>query len=124
MNSERNTRQKAAIVEVLHNSDMPMGPQDILHAAQLVVPTVSQATVYRVVKALQDKGTIVTVQLPGKPPLYELAGKEHHHFFRCRKCGAMTEVSGCSTLLKKLVPKGFQLESHDVFLYGLCDACG
>jgi Fur family ferric uptake transcriptional regulator len=120
---ERNTRQKAAVLEVLEKTRHPLAPLEILAKAQGRVPTVSLATVYRVLKALQEKDVIATVQLPGEAPLYEMAGKSHHHFFRCRECGLMYEVTGCTDMLKSLVPRGFRLEDHALFLFGTCSTC-
>ncbi|MCE5278203.1 MAG: transcriptional repressor [Planctomycetaceae bacterium] len=121
--SERQTRQKAAVLEVLRRTAVPLAPPQLLLKAQELVPTIGQATVYRILKALQDKAVISSVQLPGEPPLYELAGKSHHHFFRCRRCGFMYEVEGCAELVKRLVPRGFKLEDHEVFLFGTCSSC-
>jgi Fur family transcriptional regulator, ferric uptake regulator len=121
--SARNTRQQQAIREVFHQAMAPLSPRDVLKRARSRVPSMSQATVYRGIRRLLDEQTIVTVQLPGQPPLYEQAGKGHHHFFRCRKCHEMYEVQGCDELVDRLVPRGFSLEDHDVFLFGLCSQC-
>ena len=121
--SERNTRQKAAVLDVLEKSQTPLAPPQILAKAQELAPTISQATVYRILKALLKKDVIATVQLPGEVPLYELAGKSHHHYFRCRRCGFMYEVNGCTDMLKDLVPRGFRLEDHELFLFGTCSTC-
>jgi Fur family ferric uptake transcriptional regulator len=121
--SERNTRQKAAVLEVLEKSQTPLAPPQILAKAQELAPTISQATVYRILKVLLEKKVIATVQLPGEVPLYELAGKSHHHYFRCRQCGFMYEVNGCTDMLKDLVPRGFRLEGHELFLFGTCSTC-
>jgi Fur family ferric uptake transcriptional regulator len=120
---ERNTRQKAAVLGVLEKSKTPLAAPQILTRAEEIVPSISQATVYRILKGLLDKDLVATVQLPGEVPLYELAGKNHHHYFRCRKCGSMYEVSGCTRLLKDLVPRGFRLEDHELFLFGTCSSC-
>jgi Fur family ferric uptake transcriptional regulator len=121
--SERNTRQKAAVLEVLKDARTPLAPPQILVKAQELVPTISQATIYRIIKSLLEKSVIATVQLPGEVPLYELAGKSHHHYFRCRRCGFMYEVNGCTDMLKDLVPRGFRLEDHELFLFGTCSTC-
>lgn len=121
--TERNTRQKRAIQEVLAAAEAPMSVQDILQAAQAAVPTLSQATVYRVLRTLTDRGELATVQLPGEVPLYEMAGKSHHHFFRCRKCAHMYEIKGCTRALGHMVPADFELEHHEIFLFGLCPTC-
>ena len=121
--TERDTRQKRAIQAVLAAAEAPLSVQDILRAARGDVPTLSQGTVYRVLKALAAKGQLATVQLPGEVPLYETAGKSHHHFFRCRKCDHMYEIKGCTKALDLLVPAEFELEAHEIFLFGLCSAC-
>ncbi len=121
--SQRNTAQRAAILDVLTGAEAPLSIEQILARGQQTVPTLSQATVYRILKRLQSRGDVVTVQLPGRTPLYELSGKGHHHFFRCRRCEQMYEVTGCDGLVDQLVPRGFSLEDHDVFLYGLCADC-
>ena len=60
---------------------------------------------------------------PGEVPLYEVSGKSHHHFFRCRQCGHMYQIKGCVAALKPLVPRGFKMEDHELFLFGLCAEC-
>ncbi len=121
--AERNTRQKAAVRQVLQEAKTPLPPADIRSQARKIVSTISQATVYRILKGLLEKQEITAVQLPGEPPLYEQAGKTHHHFFRCRECEQMFEVEGCDGLIDQLVPDGFVLEDHDIFLFGLCQSC-
>jgi Fur family ferric uptake transcriptional regulator len=121
--AERRTRQKIAVLTVLDEAQAPLSPAQIQTRAQHYVPTIGQATVYRILKSLLEREAISTVQLPGESPLYEMAGKRHHHFFRCRGCEQMYEVVGCDTLLKRLVPPGFALEAHEVYLLGLCAEC-
>ena len=121
--AERSTRQKRAIQDVLAEARTPLSVQDILRAARRTVPALSQGTVYRVLKALTDKGLLATVHLPGEVPLYEQAGKSHHHFFRCRRCDHMYEIKGCGEALRRLVPRDFSLEHHEIFLFGLCPTC-
>jgi Fur family ferric uptake transcriptional regulator len=120
---ERDTKQRKAIRQSIEDAARPLSPQEILDAAQESVPGLGMATVYRSIKSLVDEGWLRTVELPGRPPTYEVAGKDHHHHFHCRKCGKVFEVEGCPGNLKKLAPPGFVVEEHEVVLYGLCDRC-
>jgi len=120
---ERNTRQKDAIRQALQGASVPLNAAEVLEAARGRVPSLSLATVYRVLKQLVPKGDLAVVQLPGEVPLYEVAGKSHHHFFRCRRCGHMYQIEGCESALKPLVPNGFKMEDHELFLFGLCAEC-
>lgn len=120
---DRNTRQRQAIRKVFAETDRPLGPHEVLHAAQMYIPGLGIATVYRTLKAFMAEGWIVSVELPGEPQRYEIAGKSHHHHFRCRACDRVFEIDGCLTNLTCLTPRGFQLERHEVVLYGTCDVC-
>jgi Fur family ferric uptake transcriptional regulator len=120
---QQNTPQRAAILNVLTEAETPLGIAQILDRGRQAVPSLSQATVYRILKQLMERGDVATVQLPGQTRLYELSEKDHHCFFRCRRCEQMYEVTGCEGLVDRLVPRGFALEDHDLFLYGLCAEC-
>jgi Fur family ferric uptake transcriptional regulator len=52
-----------------------------------------------------------------------VAGKLHHHHFRCRRCDRVYEIDGCPPDLRALVPRGFRLEGHDLTLFGRCPDC-
>jgi Fur family transcriptional regulator, ferric uptake regulator len=120
---ERDTQQRRAIRAAFRTAGRPLSPQEVLEAAQTDVPRLGIATVYRNVKALVDEGWLAPVELPGEPPRYEIAGKEHHHHFMCRHCDRVYELDGCSGNLRAGVPRGFRVEGHEVVVYGLCRAC-
>lgn len=120
---ERKTRQRDAIRHVFEEHDRPLGPHEVLDAAQAYTPGLGIATVYRTLKALTEDGWLDPVELPGEPQRYEVAGKGHHHHFRCRTCDRVFEIAGCLTNLKKLVPRGFHIDRHEVVLYGTCKTC-
>lgn len=120
---QRNTRQKSAVKAVLDAADRPLTPQEILGGAQLDVPGLGIATVYRVLRGLLEEGEASAVELPGQAPRYEMAHRGHHHHFQCRACDKVFEVSGCPGDLSRLAPAGFQLDGHEVVLYGRCATC-
>ena len=120
---ERQTKQREAIRALFHEQGDPLMPQEILESAGKVVPKLSMATVYRTIRSLEELGEIVAVELPGEPARYELAGKGHHHHFRCDACGKAFDIDKCPGNLSKMIPDGFTLRTHDITLYGLCDTC-
>ncbi|MGE0495064.1 MAG: Fur family transcriptional regulator [Vulcanimicrobiota bacterium] len=119
----RSTRQRSAIREAIKAAGRPLCTDEILQLARQEVPNLGIATVYRAVKALLDERWLHAVELPGQTTLYERAGLGHHHHFHCRQCGKVYDIDGCPGNLGRLVPEGFQLEDHDLTLYGRCDAC-
>ncbi|RMH15389.1 MAG: transcriptional repressor [Acidobacteria bacterium] len=121
--ARRKTQQRAAIHKAIERADRPVGPQEILSAAQADVPALGIATVYRNLRRLVADGILRVVELPGAPSRYELAGKEHHHHFHCRACDRVFEVDDCPGSIADLTPTGFRLEAHDITLYGRCRDC-
>jgi Fur family ferric uptake transcriptional regulator len=119
----QNTRQRAAIRAAVDAAGRPLSPAEVLTLARRSVPGLGVATVYRTIKALLDEGAVVAVELPGAPPRYEPAGRTHHHHFRCRACDRVYEVPGCAPGIAALTPAGFELEGHELVLYGRCDRC-
>lgn len=118
----RDTRQRRAVRRVLEAADRPLSPQEILEAAQIELPQLGIATVYRSVKTLVEDGILEPVELPGEGQRYEIAGKHHHHHFHCNGCGKVFEVEGCG-VQESSIPPEFEVEDHYVVLYGKCADC-
>jgi Fur family ferric uptake transcriptional regulator len=119
----RQTRQQAAIREAFLGSDRPLSPQEVFDDANTRVAGIGLATVYRHLKALVEDGWLVAVELPGQPPRYELGGKRHHHHFHCRACGRLFDIPGCPGRIGATAPRGFEVEDHEITLYGRCPEC-
>ncbi len=122
---ERATRQRTAISTAIDAAGRPLSTQEVLDAAQVDVPGLGLATVYRNLKLLVDAGEISPVTLPGESPRYESThlAHEHHHHFQCTACKRVFDVHDCPGDLARLAPKGFSVERHDLTLYGRCDEC-
>lgn len=119
----RKTHQRAAIRNAFERADRPLSPAEVLVEAQRDLSRLGIATVYRNIRTLVEEGWLQEVQLPGSPSRYEVAGKHHHHHFRCQVCDRVYEVDGCPPNLKALLPDGFALEGHDLTLFGRCAIC-
>lgn len=121
--TQRRTQQRDAIRKAFEDASRPLGPREVLDIAQESVPGLGVATVYRTLKKLVEEGILRPVELPGAPNRYELAGLDHHHHFCCRACDRVFDVEGCPDRVSELVPSGFELEEHEVVLYGVCSSC-
>ena len=123
MSQTRQTRQQTAIREAFLSSDRPLSPQEVFTEANRRASGIGLATVYRHLKSLVAEAWLVPVDLPGEPPRYELSGKRHHHHFHCRRCGRLFDIPGCPGPLASAAPKGFEVEDHEITLYGRCPDC-
>ncbi|MFN7887207.1 MAG: Fur family transcriptional regulator [Betaproteobacteria bacterium] len=120
---ERNTRQRAAILDALSRAGRPLLPREILQSAQRALPGLGIATVYRNLKALLAEGRLNAVALPAENARFEMSGGRHHHHFQCTRCQRVFDVDACPGDLAALAPPGFAVEDHDLILYGRCKEC-
>jgi Fur family ferric uptake transcriptional regulator len=122
----RSTKQKRLVWAVFEKTLRPLSPAEVHSEVVADLPRMSLATVYRILKALQDEQKLVAVSLPGAPDRYEmkLRADTHHHHFYCEGCGKVFDVPGCGLRVDSRVPAGFSISRHEVTLYGNCDDCG
>ena len=120
---KRRTSQRTALENVFDNEDRPMGINEILETGREFVGSLNQATVYRNLKVMVEKGILLQISDPVLGTLYERTGKAHHHHFHCRVCDRVFELPGCGLGKNKAVPKGYVTEGHEIFLFGVCPSC-
>lgn len=119
----RDTQQRNAIRKALVDAARPLSVNELLKIVQHEVAGLGIATVYRNLKALQEAGWVIQVDLPGQSSRWEIAPESHHHHFLCNTCDALFEIQGCPEGMEKLSPKGYVMEEHDILLRGQCEVC-
>lgn len=119
---QRKTTQRDAIQEVFIQQDRPMGVEEVLASGKELVASLNQATVYRNLKTLVEKGWLNQITHPSLGTLYERSGKGHHHHFHCHQCNHLYCLAGCPL---PHVPRtdGFIVEEHELFFSGICPNC-
>jgi Fur family ferric uptake transcriptional regulator len=120
---KRKTSQKAAIEQVFRQQDRPLRVEEILKHGRAIVESLNQATVYRNLKILVQKGWLKQINLPSIGTLYERTGKDHHHHFHCHACNRVFELPGCALNKKEAAPNGFVMEDHEILVLGVCPSC-
>jgi len=119
----RKTSQREAIQEVFSQQNRPLGIEEILAQGRAMVASLNQATVYRNLKALVEKGWLHQISHPSLGTVYERTGMEHHHHFHCHSCNHLFCLSGCPVSADRITPEGFVVEEHELFLSGICPTC-
>ena len=122
----RQTRQREAILHVIHEARGPLSVKNILKRAQKGQNgRLGIATVYRTINLLLEAKQIQSVILADGETLYEASGLGHHDHFKCRYCHNVFDLSVCPLHLASgtIIPGGFLVEDHDMTLYGLCPDC-
>jgi Fur family peroxide stress response transcriptional regulator len=122
----RLTPQRDVLLRALSETIGHPTADDLVKKVRRVLPTVSQATVYRNVQELVHAGLIGRLERSGAAVQFEV-NPEHHHHFVCRRCGQVWDVyldQVTVTLDRRRSPMtGFQVDRRDVQLHGVCARC-
>jgi len=121
----RPTRQREHVYHVLlQQRDHPTA-EEIFLRAKSEMPTISLATVYNCLEALEEFGLVKQVNMQRAATRYCPNMHDHHHF-HCDACENVFDVPVSSPTPKSDVklPSGFQVSGREVTLRGLCPDCG
>ena len=86
------------------------------------MPTLSRTTVYSTLDLFAAKGIAQRLTLSGSELRYDADIGPHVHF-RCRSCGAVSDLDGFPAPALPDVPAGYLLESTQFHAEGLCPSC-
>ena len=114
-------KQQMTVLRALGEADGPLSARELW--SRLSGTRVGLATVYRALQRGVEEGTLESVEGLGGGVRYEPKDREHHHHFLCSDCDRAFDLVGCVEGLEFLVPDRFQMTSHEVVLFGTCDAC-
>ena len=127
------TAQRIAVLSVLSEKpDSHLTAEEIYDLVRVGSPDIGLATVYRTIQMLLELKIIDRIYLDDGYVRYELGNvyetedSHHHHHLICVKCGRVMSFQG--DLLEAFEMRmeeetGFQIQDHDVKLYGLCKDC-
>lgn len=123
---KRNTRQGAAVDDVMRGADRFRTAQEIYADLVRGDTRIGLTTVYRHLNALVDAGRADVVHRPDGEAQFKLCGVAedgHHHHLVCRVCGRSEEVSGPE--VEKWAEQvarqaGYTDVTHTVEVFGLC----
>ena len=118
------TPQRIAVYEQLLKSEEHPTPEAIFKAVRRSMPSLSLATIYKSLDALEKLGLIQAVQIDSDSRRYDANMNQHHHLV-CTKCGAVADFY--DERLDRVKPsrptKGFITHTISVKVMGLCSAC-
>lgn len=121
---ERQTKQKQIIYDTLKTLDHPTATEvySWVHQAH---PTVSRATVFRVLRGFVSGGKALEIKAAGDEMRYDYNVSPHYHA-RCLSCGKVADVATTGMPLGGLTVTaecGFSVSGYSVEFYGTCKTC-
>jgi Fur family transcriptional regulator, ferric uptake regulator len=124
---QRNTRQRAAIVELLDDIEEFRSAQQLHELLAAKGSNVGLATVYRAMQSLSESGDVDVLRSGDGEALYRRCDKRaHHHHLVCRLCRTTVEIDGPNVeawATKVGASHGFTDIEHTIELFGTCAAC-
>ena len=121
---ERQTKQKKLIYEAMSSLDHPTATE-VYGYVHDRYPTVSRATVFRVLGGFAESGRALELKVAGKDTRYEYHLSRHSHA-HCRMCGRVADVTPREEIKASSALKdngGFIVESVAVEFIGYCPSC-
>lgn len=118
------TPQRLAVYRALLESEEHPTPEMLYRRVRRQMPSLSLATIYKALDALQSVGLVRTVPVDSEKRRYDANDDAHHHLV-CSACGSIRDYY--SHEFDGLVPrrrvKGFVPQAVSVNITGLCARC-
>lgn len=118
------TPQRIAILEELEKNGHST-VDDIFNGIKLRVPSVSLATVYKNILALQSAEILKSVKTPTHKQKYEINIKPHIHLF-CKVCENLQDFEIDTNEFKKYCKEKsgyYCIDEASILLTGICKKC-
>ncbi len=126
--TRRNTVQQKAVATELKKLHGAHPTADQVHAAvSAEYPTVSKATVYRVLNRMAEEGTALKVNVSDGPDRFDDTLSVHYHVL-CTVCGRVDDVEvdpalAAFDLDAAAKAVGYTITGHDLLFRGVCSSC-
>ncbi len=109
------------VIQALEGAEGPLSAKELW--IRLGNTGIGLATVYRALKQGVEDGVLERVEVTGGGVRYEPRDREHHHHFLCSTCDRAYDLVGCVQGLESMLPESFELQGHEVVLFGTCGTC-
>ncbi len=124
--NKRNTLQKKIVFDIFSQMHNHPSAGMVYEKVNAEYPSISKATVYRLLSEAADEGRIKRLKLGDCADRYDFTLSRHYHIV-CKKCGAVAdvEVSFDNELFSKeaIGCEGFTVEDCSIEFIGVCEKC-
>lgn len=119
------TPQRSAIFAMLAATDAHPSPEEVYSAIRQATPSISLATVYKILELFHNRGFIRRVSTLDQVTRYDANVHPHHHLI-CSQCGRIQDID-----VEKIAGKppemprlpDFQVNEYEVQFHGVCSDC-
>ena len=123
--SQRVTRQKTAVLEILRSVDNHPTAEWLYQEARKRIPGLSLGTVYRNLNQLRDNGEIIELSYGNNQSRFD-GRRDNHHHYCCTSCGKVYDMY--MPVIRTLESKAkaackYHIDGYRLEFYGVCDEC-
>lgn len=121
---ERNTLQKQIVQEKLAELGNHPTADEVVARVQESYPTISRATVYRILNKLADSGEALRVRINNGADHFDHQTFSHYHV-HCSICGKVADVEMPMEELVSLLrdTSGYRISGYSLQFDGVCPMC-
>ncbi len=125
MNASKHSKQRDAILEVLHSTKAHPTADAIYAEVRKKIPNISLGTVYRNLAKLSEDNTIIKVNAGTGVEHFDGTPTPHYHVV-CTQCGAIDDIEAepleeVNSWAAKIF-KG-EIYKHSTIFFGKCEKC-
>jgi len=125
-NGYRLTLARKAVIDLLQENMCALTPVEVYNMARKEYPRLGLVSVYRTLEKLEGLGLVQRVHQTKGCQAFVRTGSGHQHILICQKCGKAVLFGGdqLDSLFTSIAKStGFQIQSHWLQIFGLCNAC-
>ncbi|NLO98253.1 MAG: transcriptional repressor [Peptococcaceae bacterium] len=123
----KNTKRRAAILEILEKSDQPLAAEQVFSELQNKGMPINLSTVYRTLEILAEKNLAIKLNITGENrTLFEYNEQVHRHHLICLECKKILTIKNCplNGYEKSLAKEtNYSIAGHKLDVYGYCPEC-
>ena len=121
----RLTRPRLAVLQVLHENNEGLNPEEIRQRGREAYQPLGLVTVYRTLEILDKLGLVRRVHSEQRCQRYAIASAARHYLV-CRSCHCVLEFpcEGLEPLIASVCSRtGYTVTDHLLELSGVCPSC-
>lgn len=116
------TRQRALILDIMHNDPGHLTAEEIFAEARRRMPSIARGTVYRNLKLMEQDHEIARLEMPSGPDRFDKTAAPHGHLY-CDGCHSLRDVPVVGLVRELEAAIGTEVRSYQLTVHFLCPEC-
>ncbi len=116
------TKQRAAIIKVMHDNCGHFTAEEIFMLAKQEYPSIVRATIYNNLNSMAEEGLIRRICQSGEPDRFDRNPAMHEHII-CTECSAVSDL--CIPDFKEYLEgyTGCRIDDYELVIHCKCSDC-